>query len=123
VLALESHLRRALANLLRNAYQHAGDSGSVGISAHQDERGVHVFVRDEGPGIPEAELQQVFAPFYRVEYARSRHTGGTGLGLAIVQSSIETCGGTVDCRNRLPTGLEVEMTLPAGKFAVQFSPE
>ncbi len=109
----ESHLRRALANLLRNAHQHAGEAGSVEISAHQDTGGVHVFVRDEGPGIPEGELRQVFAPFYRVEYARSRHTGGTGLGLAIVQSSIEACGGTVSCRNRRPTGLEVEMILPA----------
>ncbi len=108
----ESHLRRALANLLRNAHQHAGESGTVEIAAHQDKSGVHVFVRDQGPGIPENELRQVFAPFYRVEYARSRHTGGTGLGLAIVQSSIEACGGTVSCRNRRPTGLEVEMILP-----------
>jgi two-component system sensor histidine kinase CpxA len=109
----ESHLRRALANLLRNAHQHAGDFGTVEIAAHQDNDGVHVFVRDQGPGIPEGELRQVFAPFYRVEYARSRHTGGTGLGLAIVQSSIEACGGTVSCRNRRPTGLEVEMIFPA----------
>jgi two-component system, OmpR family, sensor histidine kinase CpxA len=109
----ESHLRRALANLLRNASQHAGEVGTVEIAAHQDTEGVHVFVRDQGPGIPEGELRQVFAPFYRVEYARSRHTGGTGLGLAIVQSSIEACGGTVSCRNRRPTGLEVEMILPA----------
>jgi two-component system sensor histidine kinase CpxA len=108
----ESHLRRALANLLRNAHQHAGGAGTVEISAHQDNGGVHVFVRDQGPGIPEGELRQVFAPFYRVEYARSRHTGGTGLGLAIVQSSIEACGGTVSCRNRFPRGLEVEMILP-----------
>jgi two-component system sensor histidine kinase CpxA len=110
----ESHLRRALANLLRNAHQHAGESGTVEIKAYQDDSGVHLFVRDHGPGIPEGELRQVFAPFYRVEYARSRHTGGTGLGLAIVQSSIEACGGTVSCRNRRPTGLEVEMVLPAG---------
>jgi two-component system sensor histidine kinase CpxA len=109
----ESHLRRALANLLRNAHQHAGDAGTVEVSAHQDSGGVHVFVRDQGPGIPEGELHQVFAPFYRVEYARSRYTGGTGLGLAIVQSSIEACGGTVSCRNRTPSGLEVEMILPA----------
>jgi two-component system sensor histidine kinase CpxA len=109
----ESHLRRALANLLRNAHQHAGDAGTVEVAAHEDSSGVHVFVRDQGPGIPEAELRQVFAPFYRVEYARSRHTGGTGLGLAIVQSSIEACGGTVSCRNRRPRGLEVEMILPA----------
>jgi two-component system sensor histidine kinase CpxA len=112
----EFHLRRALANLLRNAHQHAGE-GTVQITAHQDRGGVHLYVRDQGPGIPEDELKQVFTPFYRVEYARSRHTGGTGLGLAIVQSSIEACGGTVSCRNRQPIGLEVEMILPAAKRA------
>jgi two-component system sensor histidine kinase CpxA len=109
----ESHLRRALANLIRNAHQHGGEAGMVEIAAHQVGGSIHIFVRDQGPGIPEEELRQVFAPFYRIEYARSRHTGGTGLGLAIVQSSIEACGGTVTCRNRRPTGLEVEIILPA----------
>jgi len=113
VQASEPHLRRAVANLLRNARQYAGEAGKVEIAAHEDSFGVHVLVRDQGPGIPEEELCQVFAPFYRVERARSRHTGGTGLGLAIVQSSVEACGGTVSCRNRRPTGLEVELVLPA----------
>ena len=113
VQASEPHLRRALANLLRNARQYAGEAGKVEIAAHEDSAGVHVLIRDQGPGIPDEELHQVFAPFYRVEHARSRHTGGTGLGLAIVQSSVEACGGTVSCRNRRPTGLEVELVLPA----------
>ena len=111
--ASEPHLRRAVANLLRNARQYAGEAGKVEVVALEDETGVHVLIRDQGPGIPEEELHQVFAPFYRVEHARSRHTGGTGLGLAIVQSSVEACGGTVCCRNRRPTGLEVELVLPA----------
>lgn len=111
--ASEPHLRRALANLLRNARQYAGEAGKVEVFAHEDGTGVHVLIRDQGPGIPEEELTQVFAPFYRVEHARSRHTGGTGLGLAIVQSSVEACGGTVSCRNRRPTGLEVELVLPS----------
>ena len=97
-----SHFQRALSNLLRNARQYAGEAGKVEIAAHQDSAGVHVLVRDQGPGIPAAELHQVFLPFYRVEYARSRHTGGTGLGLAIVKSSVEACGGSVCCRNRSP---------------------
>ena len=107
-----SHLRRAVANLLRNALQYAGEVGKVEVAAHEDAEGIHIVVSDHGPGIPEQELHQVFLPFYRVEYARSRHTGGTGLGLAIVQSSVEVCGGSVRCRNRRPTGLQVEITLP-----------
>jgi two-component system sensor histidine kinase CpxA len=110
--ASESHVRRALANLLRNAQQYAGEAGKVEITAYENGPEVHLLVRDHGPGIPEGELRQVFAPFYRVEYARSRRTGGTGLGLAIVQSSVEACGGSVTCRNRRPSGLEVEIILP-----------
>ena len=106
-----THLRRAIANLLRNAQQYGGEAGHVEVAAAIGGGRAHLFVRDQGPGIPEEELEQVFAPFYRVEFARSRRTGGTGLGLAIVKSSIEACGGTVCCRNLHPNGLEVEMTL------------
>ena len=106
------HLKRAIANLLRNAQQYAGGSGPVEISSTVEEGAAQIFIRDHGPGIPDAELEQVFAPFYRVEYARSHRTGGTGLGLAIVKSSVEACGGTVRCRNLRPNGLEVKITLP-----------
>jgi len=60
-------------------------------------------------------LDEVFAPFYRPEAARSRDSGGAGLGLAIVKSCVEACGGTVVCRNRKPSGLEVTISLPAGE--------
>ena len=111
VQASSAHLRRAIANLLRNAQQYAGESGHVEVAAIVKDSSAHIFVTDHGPGIPEDELEQVFAPFYRVEYARSRRTGGTGLGLAIVKSSVEACGGTVTCRNLRPSGLQVEMIL------------
>ena len=106
------HLKRAIANLLRNAQQYAGGSGPVEITSMVEEGAAHICVKDHGPGIPETELEQVFAPFYRVEYARSRQTGGTGLGLAIVKTSVEACGGSVCCRNLRPHGLEVKITLP-----------
>jgi signal transduction histidine kinase len=107
------HLMRALANLLRNAQLYAGEGGLVEVSAYRDHESVRIIVRDQGPGIPEKELERVFAPFYRIENSRSRKTGGTGLGLAIVKSSIDACNGSVICRNCKPHGLEVEITLPA----------
>ena len=73
---------------------------------------VSITVADQGSGIRDAELEAVFKPFYRPEYARQRKTGGVGLGLAIVRTCIEACGGTVECRNRSPKGLEVEIKLP-----------
>ena len=115
VMAHPDYLFRSLANVVRNAVRYAGDCGPIEISA-QDKNGVvSITVGDNGPGIPEAELEEIFKPFYRPELARQRETGGVGLGLAIVRTCIEACGGTVGCRNRSPKGLEVEIRLPAAK--------
>ncbi len=70
-------------------------------------------MRDSGPGVPNESLDQIFEPFYRLEYARDRESGGAGLGLAIVKSCVEACGGRVTCRNLAPHGLEVDLTLAA----------
>jgi two-component system, OmpR family, sensor histidine kinase CpxA len=106
-------LYRALANIVRNAVRYAGSAGPITVSAKQEGEDVVISVADNGPGLPEKELETVFRPFYRPEFARRRETGGTGLGLAIVRDCVETCGGTVHCRNRLPHGLELTMQLPA----------
>jgi two-component system sensor histidine kinase CpxA len=74
-------------------------------------------VRDSGPGLPEADLNAVFDPFYKPDRARTPGEGGAGLGLAIVKSSIEACEGVVFCRNRRPTGLEVIFELREGTAA------
>jgi len=112
VLAHPEYLFRSLANVVRNAIRYAGERGPIVISAQEKDGMVSITVADQGPGIPEAELEAVFKPFYRPEYARQRETGGVGLGLAIVRTCIEACGGTVQCRNRSPRGLEVEIKLP-----------
>ena len=112
VLSHPEYLFRSLANVLRNAIRYAGGSGPIVISAEEKDGMVHITVSDNGPGIPEAELESVFKPFYRPEYARQRETGGVGLGLAIVRTCIEACGGAAQCRNRSPKGLEVEIKLP-----------
>ncbi len=67
---------------------------------------------DNGPGVPESSLEEIFAPFYRLDPARAQDTGGLGLGLAIVRNCVEACNGSVRCRNRQPRGLEVEIRLP-----------
>jgi two-component system sensor histidine kinase CpxA len=107
VLAQPECLFRATANIVRNAIRYAGLAGPVHISADRDGGEVCISIADQGPGLPESELEKVFRPFYRPEFARQRETGGTGLGLAIVRDCVEACGGTVQCRNRVPTGLDV----------------
>jgi len=113
VMGNESFLVRAIANVLRNAVRYAGKNGPITVSARCENHAVELRVSDCGPGLPEAELEQVFAPFYRPEAARTRETGGAGLGLAIVKTCVEACGGTVGAHNRQPKGLEIVMRLPS----------
>jgi two-component system sensor histidine kinase CpxA len=109
VMANEAFLLRAVSNVVRNAVRYAGSAGPIGIEIRAARQGdtVTLMVADSGPGLPESELEEIFAPFYRPEAARTRETGGAGLGLAIVKSCVEACRGTVECRNRSPRGLEV----------------
>jgi two-component system, OmpR family, sensor histidine kinase CpxA len=109
-------LSRSLANILRNAVRYAAHAGPITISAEKQNDHVVISVADCGAGVPEEALTRIFEPFYRAEPSRDRMTGGVGLGLAIVRTCIASCGGTVTCRNRQPSGLEVRITLPAEKI-------
>ncbi len=115
VMAQPEYLLRSLCNVLRNASRYAGHAGPIVIGANNGAEQITITVTDNGPGLPEGELENVLKPFYRPEFARQRETGGTGLGLAIVKTCIEACGGTVQCRNRIPHGLEIEMRLQAAR--------
>lgn len=104
-------LFRALSNIVRNAVRYAGTAGPIQIAAERSNGSVMIRISDSGPGLEEKDLESIFEPFYRPELARARETGGVGLGLAIVKTCIESCRGTVTCRNRRPSGLEVEIHL------------
>ncbi len=108
-------LMRAVANVLRNAVRYAAGAGPIQVSAARESEMIVLQIEDSGPGIPESALPQLFDPFYRVDSSRTRDTGGVGLGLSIVKTCVESCGGTVGCENRQPTGLRVILRLPAGK--------
>ena len=69
-------------------------------------------VEDEGPGIPDAELDRVFEPFHRLEPSRNRETGGTGLGLPIARNILRAHGGDVVLSNRAAGGVKALVTLP-----------
>ena len=69
-------------------------------------------VRDEGAGVPEATLADIFRPFYRMDDSRARETGGTGLWLAITERAVRLHGGTVTAANVPGGGFVVEIRLP-----------
>jgi two-component system, OmpR family, sensor kinase len=71
-----------------------------------------VEIDDDGPGIPPADTERVFEPFYRREPSRSRQTGGIGLGLAVVRSIARGHGGDVNLINRVGGGLTARVQLP-----------
>lgn len=102
-------IKRCLANLVENAVKY-GTRATVRVE-DSDER-VTITVRDEGPGIPEEEVERVFEPFHRLEGSRNRETGGTGLGLAIARSVAEAHGGSLTLHNRVEGGLEARLILP-----------
>lgn len=110
-LAQPELLSRALANVIRNAVRYAGNAGAITTSAASDNGHVRITVADNGAGVPEAEIEKLFDPFYRIESDRARKTGGTGLGLAIVKSCVEACQGKVSARNLAPSGFEVTILL------------
>ncbi len=102
-------LRRALRNLLENASAYGGQAL---VRIEPDEEEVRIVIEDDGPGIPEADLEQVFEPFVRLETSRSRGTGGSGLGLAIARSIVRGHGGDIVLVNRARAGLRATVTLP-----------
>jgi signal transduction histidine kinase len=102
-------LMRALTNVIGNAVKHGG---SARAALHVDsETGIIIDVDDEGPGIPDAEKEKVFEPFYRATTTVG-DAGGMGLGLAIARSVILGHGGSIELFDRSPTGLRVRITLP-----------
>ncbi|SDH85073.1 ATP-binding protein [Roseospirillum parvum] len=109
-------LRRAFANLIDNAMKYGGEA-RLTLLAGGDE--LVVEIDDNGPGLPEEALEEVFRPFHRLEGSRSRQTGGAGLGLAVVRSVVRGHGGDVRLANRPPRppddpgGLTARVALPA----------
>lgn len=96
-----ARLQQVVANLLSNARIHTpeGSTVSTSLSEHSD-GGVELVVADNGPGIPEAIMPNLFDRFVRADKARSRELGSTGLGLAIVASIVEAHRGTVSAESR-----------------------
>lgn len=102
-------LKRILGNLVDNGLKYGGE---VEVSVEPPAAGeLVILVRDVGPGIPEAELEKVFEPFYRLEASRNRDTGGTGLGLAIARQLAATMGGTLTLANHPEGGLQARLAI------------
>lgn len=102
---------RALQNLLRNAMRYCHRRVHVGVAITA--QGCEVWVDDDGIGIPEADRERIFEPFYRLDRSRDRTTGGFGLGLAISRRAMEVQGGTLNAEPSPLGGARFRLWLPA----------
>lgn len=101
--------KRALSNLTNNAVQY-GNRAWVFLSVDAD--AIRIRVEDDGPGIPEADMQRVLEPFQRLDPARQRNTSGVGLGIPIAVRAVAAAGGKLILSNRPEGGLCAQIVLP-----------
>ena len=106
-------LHRAIENIVRNARYYSPSNGKILINCYLKSDQVCISIEDEGPGVPDNMLENIFQPFVRVSSARESDTGGSGIGLAIAKRVIDNHGGTISATNKTKSsGLIVEINLP-----------
>ena len=105
-------LRRSIRNLVENAIKYGREAR---ILLRHNERYLFLSIQDEGPGIPQNDLDNVLKPYVRLEQSRSRNTGGSGLGLAIAFNLVRKMKGELELRNHSAGGLEACIILPRQK--------
>jgi len=109
-------LHRALENVVRNAVKHSPSGGLIGIKIRiNSDQKVFIYVSDEGTGVPGADIQSIFEPFFRGD--EKKNSDGHGLGLAIAQRVITAHQGEIYASNRPGGGLCITITLPVGLAA------
>ncbi|MBA4697077.1 MAG: HAMP domain-containing protein [Legionella sp.] len=110
----ERLLHRAIENIIRNSLRYAAPSPRINIFLRRDniQGEVCIEIQDNGPGVPEDQLRQIFSPFYRTDSARTKETGGYGLGLSIAWRAIYLHQGELTAMNRPEGGLSVRIRLP-----------
>jgi signal transduction histidine kinase len=107
-----TRLYRTALNLVDNALKYSPENTSVDVTLTFGTTEITLQVRDEGPGIPEADQSRIFEKYYRGEQAHGEHPG-IGLGLVMVQATAKAHGGKVSVRNLEGRGAEFTLTLPA----------
>ncbi|MBR6029262.1 MAG: HAMP domain-containing protein [Clostridia bacterium] len=105
-------LKQVVYNLTENAIKYTPEGGVITVTLARRGRTAVVTVRDNGIGIPKADLPRIFDRFYRVDKARSRESGGTGLGLSIVRQMVQLSGGQVTVESEEGQGSVFTVTLP-----------
>ena len=111
----DERMRTVLRNLLDNAFKYSlPDSEPVILSVSESQDSVVIRVQDDGQGIPDGQMANIFEPFFRIDPSRSKKTGGYGLGLSMCKRIVEAHGGTIRATNNAVRGVSFTLTIPAG---------
>jgi signal transduction histidine kinase len=101
-----------ISNLITNALRYSDAGSQVAINGDEDGDEVHLLIRDEGMGIEEEELENIFEEFYRTRQAREIEKDGTGLGLSIVKKAVDSLGGRLSVYSEVGKGTSFHIYLP-----------
>lgn len=105
-------IQSAVENVVRNALKYTEEGTAVEIRIASSSDCCRITIDDHGPGVPDAEIDKIFEPFFRVEESRTTISGTGGIGLAIAERSIRLHGGDISAFNRQGGGLRIEITVP-----------
>lgn len=113
ILGQASEIQSVFSNLVFNAVKYTPAGSDINISWYEDDKGLHLEVTDDGPGIEPQHISRLTERFYRVDASRSNETGGTGLGLAIVKHALAKHDATLSIRSQLGEGSTFSCHFPA----------
>jgi signal transduction histidine kinase len=123
IYAEADRIRQILVNLLTNAHDYSPEGASIEVTARVVDAEVEITVSDNGPGIPENQLDHIFERFVRGDAGLTQRVGGTGLGLAISKSLVELHGGTLAVESTVGVGSSFSFRLPIASAAASGTPE
>ncbi len=107
-----ARLRQVIDNLLTNATKYSPANSTITVGGRYSRTSVTVFVRDEGPGIANDQLERIFERFYRIDDRLTRRTQGTGLGLYLARAIVQTHGGDISVKSAVGSGSTFYFSLP-----------
>ncbi|WP_409254034.1 ATP-binding protein [Bacillus sp. SCS-153A] len=123
VLGDRDKLLQVFQNLIQNAVKYSPEGGNITIKLSAGKQNLHVSIIDEGLGVPEDAIPNLFTKFFRVDNSDRRKIGGTGLGLAIAKEIIKAHDGDIALSSKLGQGSSFTVTLPRVKGIEEINPE
>jgi hypothetical protein len=113
-----SKIQQVMNNLISNAIKYTHSGGSVQVILEKKDDHIHIAVKDNGQGIPESELQNLFAPFQRTSVESTAGEKSTGLGLAIAKKIVNAHDGEIWVKSQVGEGTTFHISLPLSGCAV-----